>query len=276
MYGRWMLFVALCYALTGSAQDADRKGSLYFFWGWNRSGYTDADIHFTGEGYDFVLHEVRATDRPSPVTYEYLHPLKLTVPQTNTRLGWFFNEHYSLALGFDHMKYVLVQDQVVRMDGWIGDADQQFTRHYDNEETKLSRDFLTLEHSDGLNFIHLQLARHSSLARVQALRLVADATAGIAVGMLMPRTACRFQGKQLSDDYHVSGYGSALKAGLWLTFFDHTVIAAELGGGYINMPDVRTSGDKADRASQRFWFTQGSVLVGAVFRLSKPEHNNVK
>lgn len=276
MRGRLLFLVPICLVLHGSAQDAHRKGSFYFLWGWNRSAYTDCDIHFKGDGHDFTLHDVNATDRPTRVTYEYLHPLKLTIPQTNTRLGWFFSEHYSLALGFDHMKYVVAQDQVVRMNGWIGDADQQFTRTYDNEQTKLSRDFLTLEHSDGLNFIHLQLARHSRLARVQALRLVVDATAGISAGMLMPRTACRFQGKELSDDYHVSGYGSALKAGLWLTFFEHTVIAAELGGGYINMPDVRTSGNKADRASQQFWFTQGSVLVGATFRLFKPQGTEPK
>jgi hypothetical protein len=33
----------------------------------------------------------------------------MTIPQTNFRMGYFISDHYSLAIGVDHMKYVLTK-----------------------------------------------------------------------------------------------------------------------------------------------------------------------
>jgi hypothetical protein len=35
--------------------------------------------------------------------------------QTNFKLGYFINDHYSIALGADHMKYVVTQDQTANI-----------------------------------------------------------------------------------------------------------------------------------------------------------------
>ena len=42
-----------------------KKGQMLIFWGWNRAAFSNSDIHFKGNGYDFVLHKVVAHDRPS-------------------------------------------------------------------------------------------------------------------------------------------------------------------------------------------------------------------
>jgi hypothetical protein len=41
---------------------------------------------------------------------------KMTIPQTNFRIGYFINDHY-IALGVDHMKYVMAQNQVANITG---------------------------------------------------------------------------------------------------------------------------------------------------------------
>jgi hypothetical protein len=43
----------------------------------------------------------------------------MTIPQTNFRIGYFINDHYSIALGVDHMKYVMAQNQVANITGNI-------------------------------------------------------------------------------------------------------------------------------------------------------------
>jgi hypothetical protein len=43
----------------------------------------------------------------------------MTIPQTNFRMGYFISDHYSLAIGVDHMKYVLTQNQTARISGTI-------------------------------------------------------------------------------------------------------------------------------------------------------------
>ena len=259
--------VLLLHGLVLHAQGPVERGRWFFSWGWNRSAYTTSDIHFTGTGYDLTLYGVHATDRPTPVSMDYMNPLLLTVPQTDIRLGWFFRDHYSIALGFDHMKYVMTQDQVVRADGHIDDSGPFAGSSYADDEIVLTEDFLKFEHSDGLNFVHLELARHDRIARIDPLHLDITVTEGIDAGVLVPRTASRFLGMPLSDRYHLSGYGLAAKAGFNLTFCDMFFIGGEMKGGYIGLPDIRTSNSKSDRASQHFAFVEGIVLFGVTLDL---------
>ena len=38
-------------------------------WGYNRAQYTRSNIHFEGPGYDFILHDVAAQDRPENFSF---------------------------------------------------------------------------------------------------------------------------------------------------------------------------------------------------------------
>jgi hypothetical protein len=41
--------------------------------------------------------------KPKGWHVDYINPVKMTIPQTNFRIGYFINDHYSIALGVDHM-----------------------------------------------------------------------------------------------------------------------------------------------------------------------------
>ena len=70
-----------------------KKGSFYFYLGWNKSAYTKSDITFTGDNYNFTLYDVVADDRQSPLSANiYLNPANITIPQYNMRIGYFFND----------------------------------------------------------------------------------------------------------------------------------------------------------------------------------------
>jgi len=248
------------------AAQAPQKGRIELLWGWNRDTYSNSDIRFRGNGYDFTLHDVRATDRPTPVSVEYLNPVKLTIPQTNLRINYAFAEHWAAGIAFDHMKYVMVQDQQVRMTGSLPPEAGPPVADGDGRVT-LSREFLTYEHTDGLNFVNARLERRDRLASVRVLRMELSSALGASVGALVPRTACRFNGNMLSDDYHLSGAGAGLSTAVRITFLERLVLSAEGHGGRIWMPDVRTTNDPSDRASQAFWFAEAVVMFGASFPL---------
>ena len=74
-------------------------------------------------------------------------------------------------------------------------------------------------------------------------------------------------GNERHDDFHVSGYGVSAKVGLNLTFFKYFFLQAELKGGYINMPDIRTTNNPSDRASQHFMFIQRIIAFGGIFKV---------
>jgi hypothetical protein len=72
---------------------AHNKGKFFFYWGGNRGYYSTSDIRFTGADYDFTLNNATAHDRPKGYHIDYINPSKITIPQTNFRMGYFFNDH---------------------------------------------------------------------------------------------------------------------------------------------------------------------------------------
>lgn len=251
----------------------ERKGDLFFYWGWNRGFFTNSDIHFKGPGYNFTLENVESKDRPEKVDFEtYANPSKLTIPQTNFRIGFFINDHYSVSIGFDHMKYVVVQNQTVKIDGYIDGTGTSYDGEYSDNDIQLTRSFLRLEHTDGLNYINVEFRRFDQLFEYKNISL--NISEGVGVGALVPRTAASFINYPRNDNYHLSGYGFNLSAALNLTFFNHFFLQTEGKLGFIDMPSVKFTNTSVDRASQNFFFSQLNFVFGFQFNLIKPDKSS--
>ena len=80
--------------LKENPRNFSRKGEWFVHWGWNFSWYDKSNINFKGPGYDFILKDVRAKDRPSKLSTDYINPLELTTPQFNFRFGFFIKDNY--------------------------------------------------------------------------------------------------------------------------------------------------------------------------------------
>ena len=245
-----------------------RKGEFYFYIGWNRGWFTNSDITFKGDDYNFTIKNVAAKDRQSPFNLDtYLNPTKFTIPQYNFRMGYFFNDHFSISIGTDHMKYVMIHDQTVKISGFISDSDTEYNGVYNDDQIKLKNDFLQFEHTDGLNYINTEVRRFDNLINFRKVNI--NIVEGAGVGMLFPRTNTTLLDKDRYDQFHVAGYGLSALLGLNVKFLKYFFVQSELKGGYINMPDIRTTKFTSDRASQHFLFLQSNILFGASFSLTK-------
>jgi hypothetical protein len=131
----------------------------------------------------------------------------------------------------------------------------------------LTKSFLQYEHTNGLNYINFGLSRFDRIIHIQKLRTEIYLSEGFSTGFLMPRTAVRFLNHELSDYFHVSGYGINLEGGISLILFRFITIRTELKGGFIHMPDVKTSNTDTDKAHQHFFFLQSNILFGATIPL---------
>nr|WP_232771664.1 hypothetical protein [Tenacibaculum sp. Bg11-29] len=247
------------------------KGKFFVYWGWNWASYTDSDIHFKGENYDFTLSNVKAQDRQTKFSFnDYFNPGRVTIPQNNYRIGYFFKENYTISIGVDHMKYVMINDQDVAVKGNINIGNSKYDGTYNGESIKLAEDFLRFEHTDGLNYVNIELKRFDDVSRWFGLdleNLQINLTEGFGVGVLYPRTDTTLLGKERHDNFHLSGYGASIGAGVNITFLKHFFIQADLKGGYIYMPDIKTSVSPVDSASQSFYFFENTILIGGKFRL---------
>lgn len=246
------------------------KGKFYFYWGGNREAYSKSDIRFKGADYDFTLYDVEAHDKPKGWHIDYINPARMTVPQTNFRMGYFINDHYNISIGVDHMKYVMYQNK--RVD-YLGNYPNPGTYNENPIENQLTLDeqFLTFEHTDGLNYINTEIARVDDISKLFKLpntdKFQVNTVGGIGVGVLFPKTNAKVLSKDRHDDFHVSGFGASAKVGLIFTFFKHFFVQTELNGGYINMSDIRTTALSADTAEQSFWYLQRVIVIGGIFRI---------
>lgn len=247
------------------------KGKFFAYWGWNWASYSDSDIRFKGENYDFTLSDVKARDTPSDFTFsKYFGITNITKPQTNFRLGYFFKENYTISLGVDHMKYVVINNQFVDVNGNINVGNTKYDGIYTGQQVQLAEDFLQLEHTDGLNYINVELKRFDNIDHWFGLdlkNLQINLTEGFGAGILFPKTDTTLLGMERHDDYHISGWGVSAGVGLNITFFKHFFIQADYKIGYIDMPNVKTSLNPLDSASQSFVFFQNNILIGGRFRL---------
>jgi len=246
------------------------KGKFFISWGGNRDSYSKSDITFRGKDYNFTLENVPAHDKPKGWHVDYINPSRMTIPQTNFRMGYFVSDHYSVAIGVDHMKYVMAQNKAVDINGYYpnpGSYDELLA----NNQVLLTEEFLKYEHTDGLNYVNTEFSRHddiSSLFKIENTdQIQVNLTEGVGFGLLYPKTNTTLLGKERHDDFHVSGFGTSLKAGLNVTFFKHFYIQGELKGGYINMQDIRTTQSTEDSASQDFFFFQRIIAFGGIFRI---------
>lgn len=265
-----------CFSQEISAvQKVDYSGNLYFYWGWHRAWFGNSDITFKGDGHHFTIKDVKAVDKQIKFNVDpYFHPKKLTVPQTNFRVGYFINNKYDISFGFDHMKYVVVGNQYVKVSGEINNTGTAFDGVYSDAEIPLTQNFLKFEHTNGLNFINVEFRRSDNILEWRNITL--NHTEGLGTGVVIPKTNSTLINYGRHDEFHLAGYGFNALAGLNITFLDKFFVQSEFKGGFINMPDIRSSANESDKASQHFYYAQLNIVFGAIIHLHsrKPEETN--
>jgi len=245
-----------------AAASATRKWSVY--WGWNRSTYSNSDIHFWGADHDFTLSSVKANDMQADVTTEnifgtFLNPGNMTLPQTNLRVAYQVSPDTAWALNLDHMKYVVTPDQTVAFSGRItNDPQSGATR-------TLSTNYLNFEHTDGLNVVTVEYEKQFPVTQWKtpfASRWVALVGAGI----VYPKTnvTLNMLGRSRNDQFHLAGYSAGGGVGWEADFLDSWFFRSMFKMGYVTLPDVLTS-SQGDKASHNFTYNELLIAVGKRF-----------
>jgi hypothetical protein len=274
-----LLLIAFSY--HGFSQDksvttkytSTKKGKFFISWGGNRETYSKSDITFKGDGYNFTIKDATAIDKPKGWHMDYVNFTRMTIPQTNVKIGYFISDNYAISFGVDHMKYVMQRNESRRLEGFIDLSENEpgaiYNRAFNNDLFLVSEDFLKFEHTNGLNYVHLEFARVDDISSIFHIgntdKLQVNFTEGIGGGILYPKTNTTLMAKDRYDAFHLAGYGFSVNAGLNLTFFKHFFVEADLKGGYIDMPDIRTTSIATESASQHFFYLQRILSIGGIF-----------
>ena len=159
------------------AQAAGPGKEFFVSWGYNGDGYSRSDIHFSQPslGNDFTLKGVKAHDSKA---WPDLFSHGLTVPQYNVRAGIFFNEKWGFEMAMDHIKWIVTQDQQVRLTGTLNGQPA-------DGDVVLTEDVLKYQLNNGANPIFFNVLRRFPLAgqsrKTGYLTAMLKAGAGFAV-----------------------------------------------------------------------------------------------
>jgi hypothetical protein len=145
-------------AQPAAAQVPANPGREFFFsWGYNGDFYANQDMHFSQPslGNDFTLFSVQIRDSKG---WDELFSHSLFVPQYNVRLGYFWNEKWGIEVALDHFKWIVKEDQQVRMTGTLNG-------HPVDADVTLTEDVLRYQLNNGANPIFFNLLRRFRVAR---------------------------------------------------------------------------------------------------------------
>lgn len=247
-----------------------RKGSFFFYWGYNRSIYSKTNIHFTGPNYDFTVYDVTGADRPSKFGRDYYDPTRISIPQYNFRLGYHLTDRLVLSGGMDHMKYVVDQNQEVRISGVISEqASEKYAGAYLNDKILLDKDFLIFDHTNGFNLLSLDFEYLQPLGSFWKNKLAFHWNTGIGGIWIVTKTNVRVMGDGLDNDFHIAGYSLVGKTGPRIEYKKRWFALVELKGGYASLPSVLIKNAEPEIGDHNLTFLEYYFAVGCNFRIPK-------
>lgn len=249
-------------------KNSTSAGTFFFYWGYNRSMYTDSRIHFKGTDYDFTLSSLEASDRPDKFDPDiYLNLKRLTIPQYNARIGYYYTDKWAISFGVDHFKYVVDDKNEAILSGYIKPGiDSTWSGDYSNFPVTTDRNHFHYENSNGLNFLRFELTRSIDLGEVGSKRQLAfTGNLGASTGPMLTFNDLNFAEKHTLATASLSGYGFAINSGLRIEFFKHIFLQANAGGGFVHLTHVRTRPDnRNDYAQQVLGYFEYNLTIGAL------------
>ena len=263
-----MSFGAFSQQYSYKKKKITQKGSMYFYWGYNRAVFGKSTIHFTGNKYDFTIHNAKAVDKPSTEFNTYVGITTISVPQFNIRVGYYTNSKWDLSFGYDHMKYVMKEFQEAKLTGYIDESENQnLNGTFNNELYVITDDKIHYENSNGLNYITFQANYNHLLYATPSKKIALRGRLGVGLGAVVTQTDFEFGGYDYHTDLKISGFGGSVHSGLRLEFFNRFFVQSNWSAGVISLPHLQTIRDTESYAKQVLTYADWQLVAGAFWYL---------
>lgn len=256
----------------GKKKESTEKGTIFAYWGYNRTHYTKSNLNFVGPGYDFTLNGAVAVDRPERFSFNsYFNPNQITVPQFNLRVGYYYKKGWALSIGYDHFKYYLKNGNNVKLSGHIDpgvDTVTNWSGDYNGEPIVTNFNTFHYENTNGMNYIRVELMRSFSLYNPRRSKgnFKITGNLGISSGAILSVNDFNFAGQFDRVTYSISGYGISLHSGVRFEFFKHLFLQGDLNTGFIQQLKVRTRpNDASAYARHTLGFLEYNAAIGWLF-----------
>ena len=274
------LYFSILFLMTGSAcfSQSDsvgtnslkkNKSTFYFGWGYNRDWYSKGNIHLVNNNpqlidgkyytYDYTVYNAIGHDRPQ---FDKIKDVvNITVPQFNVRMGWFFNDKkdFGIELNYDHAKYVVDDYQKARVKGQING------QGFDKDTVLNPNSFLHYEHTDGANFVMMNLIKRWILIASPKYHSNIGLIVKPGFGFVYPRTDVTVFGNRVNNNWKVSGLVAGIETGIRMEFLKNGYVEFTGKGGCADYMNALVQGKGYGKASNTFWYAEAILILGYQF-----------
>ena len=231
-------------------------GSVYFSWGYNRDWYTRSDIRFkntTTANYDFTFLQAHASDKPDFKDFWRFN--SWTIPQYDMTLGYLFHDKHDLGVevSWNHLKYVVDDNQVIHVRGNI-------RGHYIDKDTLVTPDFVHLQHTNGNNYLMVNLVKRHTLWERRYLKLSAIGKVG--AGPMISYTISTVLGNHQEGPFHYHGVVVGSSLGLKADIFRYFFLQTDIQGAFADYTNTYLGNDRQGRATHVFGSLQAIWAFG--------------
>jgi hypothetical protein len=237
-------------------------GTFFVNWGYHRDAYTTSTIQFKGNDspgvpeYDFTFHNAKSHDKHDMKNFLQKAP---TLPQYVLNFGYFFNDKKDLGIevGWNHLKYVVTDNQVIHMTGTIDE------KYYDLD-TLVTPDFVHFEHTNGNNYLIISLLKRVKMLSSKNQQHKLSAIFGAGLGGLIPKSDSyiTINNKKYHNDgpFRLSGWVVGVSAAARYDFFKYFFLESSIKGAFANYTNVKLY-DRG-RANHHFFSVQSGLSLG--------------
>jgi hypothetical protein len=247
-----------------------QKNTMYFYWGYNRSGFTKSNINFVGPDYNFTAIDVAARDKPENDFKKYFSK-DFTVPQFNIRVGWYYKFRWDWSVGYDHMKYVMRENQELFINGFIDGTDNvsltNGTYTDANGKIPILPNELDYENTNGLNYISVQLSNTAPIWKTNNNKFAIIRRVGGGVGPVVTQTDFQWDSQSYNSTLKFGGYGISAHAGVRFDFFQRFFLMSNWSAGFIHLPKNETIQRQGHYAKHKFLYGQWELVGGVLWYL---------
>ena len=179
----------------------------------------------------------------------------LTIPQYDATLGYLFNDRHDLGIevSWNHLKYVVDDNQVIHVRGNI-------RGHYIDKDTLVTPDFVHLQHTNGNNYLMVNLVKRHKLAVGRHLQL--SAIGKIGGGPMISYTISTIFGSHEEGPFHYHGWVVGSSAGLRLDLYKYLFLQGDVQGAFANYTNTWIGADKQGRVTHVFGSAQAIYAFG--------------
>ena len=192
----------------------NRRGELYFSWGYNTEWYTRSTLHIWQPelGNNYKFKHIKGEDHKGWDGQLFTKPL--TIPQYNYRLGYFFNKKKGLAIeiNFDHTKFIF-SNQDASLKGTLGNKPVDTTIAF-NEANGF---FYYL--NNGANFLLFNIVKRKELYHSHSENVKIDFLGKAGIGPVIPHVENSLFGQKNAPKFQFGGWNVGLEGAVRGTFY---------------------------------------------------------